>query len=118
MLASRRFYMKYTVKCIYVDGVRLTETQIANTVSYTGRLIVEEPSLNDSLASYARRARLLDINRLPTYQDKIPPLFKAELSPLRSGQMIVNGFQIHIDEKTGEIHQHIQSWLLCSTSSK
>lgn len=120
--------MQYTVKCIYKNGVHLTHTAVVNTVFYTGRIIIEEMPLRIPLGAYARKARLIDVDSLPSSYglignlpasyDIIRPIFKAEILRSKNGHMMINGFQIHIDETTSEIQQHIQCWLLCPANNK
>lgn len=120
--------MRYTVKCIYRNGVRLTDKAVENEIFYTGRVLIEEVSLKVPLGPYARRARLIDIDnlppsydfigRLPTSYDIIRPLFKAEVFRSKNGHMMIKGFQIHVDDRTGDIQQHFQCWLLYPTENK
>lgn len=120
--------MGYTVKCIFSNGIRLSDNAVANTAFYSGRVIIEEMPSKEPLCRYARKARLINVKNLPlSYDfigrlsdsyDIIQPLFKAEVFRCEKGHMMISGFQIHIDDKTGEIKQHFQCWLLCSTENK
>jgi hypothetical protein len=104
-------YMKYTVKCMYQDGVRLNCTQIEQASAHIGVVVIEEASSGPA-KRLGRKARLLDLTDSDPQWDAIPALFNAEMLGLDRGHMMIYGYQIHIYMVIGVVRQDAQCWLL------
>ena len=103
--------MRYTVKCMYRNGIRLTCSQIEEAVAHIGVVVVEEmPS--GPFRPPARKARLLTRTNAKLHSDTIQPLFDAEILGLDRGHTMIHGYQIHIDMATGAVRQDAQCWLV------
>jgi hypothetical protein len=109
-------WMKYTVKCMYCNGVRLSCSQIAEAVSHTGLVVIEEAP-RGPFSHIARKARLFDAAEPESRRDTIPPLFDAEMLGLDRSHTIIHGYQLHIDLATGAVRQDLQCWLISASPS-
>lgn len=108
--------MKYTVKCMYRNGVRLNGTQIAEEGAHTGLVIIEEAP-RGPFKEIGRKARLLDARAPESRRDTLPPLFGAEMLGLDRSHTMIHGYQLHIDLATGAVRQYPQCWLVSSSPS-
>jgi hypothetical protein len=113
--------MKLRVKCFYREGVRLTVEELAETPCYIGKLIIEDWGKGGASEDVIRLARLVNPDVLdsgPSQRDVIPPLFEPTSVRMANNLRMLDGYQIHVDSKTGAVHRYSQCWMLYTINEK
>jgi hypothetical protein len=104
--------MRFKLKALYREGVVLGAEELRNAPSYIGSFIIEAWLDGDRLI---RRARLLD-TALNALRDIVPPLLDAEVVSMDESQIVVRGYQVNLEARTGLRRK--QCWLLCPVPDK
>lgn len=92
--------MKFIVKCMYENGVVLSDDEFALKPSYFGELVIQEVCQGRERKWPILQARLLSIPNGCQKIDLITPLFDPSVKDEGKG-IIVHGYQLHINEVAG-----------------
>ena len=103
--------MKFKLKSLHRNGIVLTPEELADAPRQVGNLVVEDWQ-DGAFGRPIRRARLLDMTISQAPRDIIPPLFDPQLVRMLDNQMVLHGYQIHVDMETGVINHYVQVWML------
>jgi hypothetical protein len=104
--------MKFKLKALHRYGIVLTPEELAYAPRHVGNLVVEDWQQDDGFTHHARQARLLDMDFSEVLRDVIPPLFDPQLVRMLDNQMVLHGYQIHVDMQTGAVRHYAQVWVL------
>jgi hypothetical protein len=104
--------MKFKLKSLHRNGAVLTPEELADAPRHVGNLVVEDWPQGGVFARHIRQARLLDMTIPTTPRDIIPPLFDPQLVRMLDNQMVLHGYQIHVDIETGAAKHYAQVWVL------
>jgi hypothetical protein len=110
--------MKFKLKTLHRNGAVLTLEELADSPGYVGTLIVEDWPQGGVFARHIRQARLVDMTIQHALCDIIPPLFDPQLIRAVDNQMVLHGYQIHVDGETGAIRHDAQCWVLCAVTDE
>jgi hypothetical protein len=110
--------MKFKLKALHRYGIVLTPEELAYSPRYVGNLVVEDWEQDGVFAGHARQARLLDMDVSQLPRDVIPPLFDPQLVRMLDSQIVLHGYQIHVDAQTGAARHYAQVWTLRPTTDE
>jgi hypothetical protein len=104
--------MKFKLKALHRYGIVLTPEELEYAPRYVGNLVVEDWEQDGVFARHARQARLLCMDASQEQRDVIPPLFDPQLVRMLDSQIVLHGYQIHVDAQTGASRHYAQVWAL------
>ena len=104
--------MKFKLKSLHRNGTVLAPEELADAPCHVGNLIIEDCPQEGVFRRPIRHARLLDMNILQAPRDVTPPLFDPQLVRMLDNQMVLHGYQIHVDMETEVINHYVQVWVL------
>lgn len=102
--------MKVKLKCLFLNGEALNIANPECTPEYTGNLVIEE--WVSPYGCYVHQARLLNNETTARIYDIIPPLIDFEQLNKENSDIILRGYQITTDFKTGVSRQLRQEWVV------
>jgi len=99
--------------CLYQDGVQIDKDKLAESLTFTGNLVVEDWVEGSAFKRPVRYARLLTSDHLIP-ADVIPPLFEPDIIKLTTMQMTLQGHQIGTQD--GVTAHYLQAWVVRMTA--
>lgn len=105
-------HMTFKLKTLYCNGILLTPEELANAPRFVGTLIVHDCQQGGACARHLRKARLVEMTSQRILRDVAPPLFEPRLVQALHDQIVLYGYQLHVDMHAGRLDQHVQIWTL------
>lgn len=109
--------MLFRLKSLHRNGRVLTTEELVEAPRPVGNLVVEDCPPERLFGRPLRNARMLDMSISQAPHDVTSPLFDPQLVRMLDNQMVLHGYQIHVDPETKVINHYAQVWVLCPVTA-